>query len=209
MQKFILALSFACLMLSSSIATADKDGNQILRKCGTVMPSQQWMQDFQQRVQQYNQQHASAQNRENATYILPVIVHVIYWNAVENITTDQINSQLDVLNADYAGTGLNANTCPVAFQSLKSNTNISFCKAAKNPSGTTLTEAGIDRINAQTAGFTNPGANGWSDTYIDNVIKPATTWDASKYLNVWGTSIRRRNIGDTQHFRVDHPIEMV
>ena len=34
MQKFILALSFACLMLSSSIATADKDGNQILLNNG-------------------------------------------------------------------------------------------------------------------------------------------------------------------------------
>ena len=195
MQKFILALSFACLMLSSSIATADKDGNQILRKCGTVMPSQQWMQDFQQKVQQYNQQHASAQNRENATYVLPIIVHVIYWNAIENISTDQINSQLDILNADYAGTGLNANTCPAAFQSLKANTNISFCKAAKNPSGTTLAEAGIDRINAQTAGFTNPGATGWSDTYIDNVIKPATTWDASKYLNVWVLPLEDGTLG--------------
>jgi PKD repeat protein len=195
MQKFILVTAFFCLMISSSIAIADKDGNHIRRKCGTVMPSQQWMQDFQQKVQQYNQQHATAQNRENATYILPIIVHVIYWNAVENISSAQINSQIDILNADYAGTGLNANTCPAVFQSLKSNTNISFCKAAKNPGGTTLTEPGIERINAQTAGFNNPGVNGWSDTYIDNVIKPATTWDASKYLNVWVLHLEDGTLG--------------
>ncbi len=149
------------------------------------MPSEQWQQDFQQRVTQYVSQNSGTQNRINASYNLPVIVHVIYWDASQNISQAQVNSQIDVLNADYAGTGLNVNTCPAAFQSLVANTNISFCKAAKNPNGVTLAEPGIERINAQTAGFSNPGTAGWSSTYIDNTVKPATTWDASKYLNIW------------------------
>lgn len=185
MQKIISVIGAVCLLLSTTFAIENKDGDRISRKCGTVMPSEQWQQDFQQRVTQYVSQNSGTQNRINASYNLPVIVHVIYWDASQNISQAQVNSQIDVLNADYAGTGLNVNTCPAAFQSLVANTNISFCKAAKNPNGVTLAEPGIERINAQTAGFSNPGTAGWSSTYIDNTVKPATTWDASKYLNIW------------------------
>ena len=53
----------------------------------------------------------------------------------------------------------------------------------KNPSGVTLTEPGIDRVNAQTKGFSNPAnSTGYGKTYIDNTIKPATIWDPTKYM---------------------------
>ena len=58
--------------------------------------------------------------------------------------------------------------------------------AQKNPSGVTLTEPGIDRVNAQTKGFSNPAnTTGYGKTYIDNTIKPATIWDPTKYMNIW------------------------
>ncbi len=184
MRKIILVLSALCLLLTTTLAS-NKEG-PIRRTCGTPIPSLQWKQDIQQKVQQYkSQQQNNTNNRIDASYTLPVIVHVIYWDAVQNISQAQVNSQIDVLNEDYAGTGLNVNTCPAAFQPLVSNTNMSFCKAAKNPGGTTLAEPGIDRINAQTAGFTNPGTTGWTEAYMDATVKPATTWNASKYINIW------------------------
>ena len=114
---------------------------------------------------------------------------------MENISANQVNSQIDILNADYAGTGYNVGTCPAPFQSLIANTNMSFCKAAKNPSGVTLLEPGIDRVDAQLAGFTNPGAAGWSDIYIDATIKHATTWDATKYINIWVLPLESGTLG--------------
>ena len=182
---FILSILFFSINL---LIAENKNGTPsiVRRTCGTERPSEQWSQDFQQKVVQFVAQHQNnSQNRINAVYNLPVIVHVVYWNAAENISQAQVYSQFDVLNADYAGTGLNANTCPAPFLPLLSNTNISFCKAAKNPNGVTLLEPGIDRVNAQTLGFTDPGTTGWSKSYITNTIKSATTWDANKYMNIW------------------------
>lgn len=184
MIKYCFSVLFFVLCINISKASKNNE-TQMRRTCGTVMPSEQWKQEFRQKVSDFKTQQNNSQNRINANYTLPIIVHVVYWNANENISAAQINAQLDVLNADYAGTGFNVSNCPTAFQSLISNTNISFCPASKRPNGTTLPEVGIDRVNAVSAGFTNPGTSGWSRSYIDNTIKPATTWDATKYLNVW------------------------
>jgi hypothetical protein len=49
-----------------------------------------------------------------------------------------------------------------------------------------LAEPGIERINAQTRGWGNPGTTtGWSRDFIDNTIKRTTIWDPNYYLNVW------------------------
>ncbi|MBK7408868.1 MAG: hypothetical protein IPJ40_12910 [Saprospirales bacterium] len=43
---------------------------------------------------------------------IPVVVHVVYQNGVQNISQEQIESQLDVLNADYRATNSNLNIVP-------------------------------------------------------------------------------------------------
>jgi PKD repeat protein len=185
MKKILTILAFAFLFYSN--LDAKQPSTAPKRRCGSDAPSVESEIRFQEKIQQFLAQQNSG-NRLLANYTIPVVVHVVYWNAAENISAAQVNSQLDILNADYAGTGLNVNTCPAAFQSLISNTNITFCKAAIKPNGTAMSEVGIDRINAQTAGFTNPGTgagSGWVKSYIDGTIKPATIWDPTKYMNVW------------------------
>ncbi|MFN8283546.1 MAG: PKD domain-containing protein [Chitinophagales bacterium] len=179
---FILALLF-----HFNIDAKNQPTNTPKVRCSSDAPSIESEVEFQQKIQEFLAQQ-NAGNRLTANYTIPVIVHVIYWNAVENISDAQVNSQIDILNADYAGTGYNVNTCPAAFQPLISNTNISFCKAVKKPNGTQLSVAGVERINAQTAGFTNPGTgsgSGWTKSYIDGTVKPATIWDPTKYMNIW------------------------
>ena len=38
------------------------------------------------------------------TYFIPVVVHVVYNTVAQNISMAQIQSQIDVLNEDFAGT---------------------------------------------------------------------------------------------------------
>ncbi|MEZ5026488.1 MAG: M43 family zinc metalloprotease [Chitinophagales bacterium] len=169
-------------------------GEPVLKRtCATKIPTLEWKQDFRNKKQQYLL-HAATQ-RTTASYQLPVIVHVIYWANDQNISAAQVNSQIDVLNNDYAGTGLNVGNCPAVFQPLIANTQISFCPATVDPSGNVLAEPGIERINAQTSGFSNPGTAGWSDTYIDNNVKPATHWDPEKYLNIWVLPLEDGTLG--------------
>ncbi len=176
------------LLISFSIEAKQQPTNTRKQRCGSDAPSVESEIEFQQKIQQFLAEQSTGNRQELANYTIPIVVHVVYYNAVENISDAQVNSQIDILNADYAGTGLNVNICPTAFQPLISNTNISFCKATKKPDGSTMAVAGIDRINAVTAGFSNPGVGsnpGWSKSYIDGTVKPATIWDPTKYMNVW------------------------
>ncbi|HNF49180.1 MAG TPA: PKD domain-containing protein, partial [Chitinophagales bacterium] len=156
-----------------------------IQRCITKMPGEEWENAFQQQIQQFQAAHSNPASRISVAYTIPVIVHVVYYTSAQNIPQSQVQSQINTLNADYAGTGLNVGNCPAVFQSLVANTNITFCLAAKDPNGVTLLEPGIDRVNAVTKGFTNPGTSGWTDTYIDANIKPNTIWDPTKYLNIW------------------------
>lgn len=154
-------------------------------RCGTAEPGTDWDAWFNQRVVDFQQNHST---RSVTNYTIPVIVHVISAGEAvgsgKNISTAQINSQIDVLNADYAGTGYNVGNLPGAFSGLVANTGIQFCMALKDPNGATLAEPGIDRITDVDKGFTSSNT-GYSQTYINATIKPNTIWDPAKYLNIW------------------------
>jgi len=52
--------------------------------------------------------------------VIPVVVNVLYRTAAENVATAQIQSQIDVLNADFATTNSDYNSTPSFFQSVRS-----------------------------------------------------------------------------------------
>ncbi|MFC4262400.1 zinc metalloprotease [Ferruginibacter yonginensis] len=55
----------------------------------------------------------------NGIIEIPVVVNVLYRTAAENISLAQIQSQIDVLNADYSGTNPDAANVPTIFQGVK------------------------------------------------------------------------------------------
>src|SRR3954469_211448 len=57
---------------------------------------------------------------------IPVVVHVVYKTARQNISNAQIKSQIDVLNADFRKLNADASALPAVFQPLHSDTNIQF-----------------------------------------------------------------------------------
>lgn len=115
-------------------------------------------------------------------YTIPVIVHIIHnGDAVgsnENISQAQVYSQIEVLNRDFRRLNPDTANAPAAFQAVAADVGIEFCLAQVDPNGNILTEAGINRVNA--------GRATWSDTDdIDNDLKPATVWDPNRYFNIW------------------------
>ena len=122
------------------------------------------------------------QNLVVKPYIVPLVFHVLFDGEAEgvgsNISQAFIQQQVLQLNKDYA----NLSNSPY---SIAAATGIQFVLAQKNPSGSILTEAGIDRINRSSKGWTAPGAKGWSRDYITDTIKPQSIWNPEKYVNVW------------------------
>ncbi|MFN8277349.1 MAG: M43 family zinc metalloprotease [Chitinophagales bacterium] len=133
------------------------------------------MQEIETFTQNYLANHPAENNR--AVVTIPVVVHVVYNTATQNISDAQIQSQIAVLNADYAATNSDKSQTPSAFSSLIANTNIQFCLAQRTPAGAATT--GIVRKSTTSTSFID-----------DDKVKYAAqggddAWDATKYLNIW------------------------
>lgn len=174
------------------------------RQCGTPEPGAEWDAAFNQKVQEFVA-NLAANKTSMVPYTIPVIVHVIHTGQAvgvfPNLQQGQINSQITVLNQDFASNGLNVGNCPSTFTASKANTDLTFCLAQKNPTGGTLAEPGIDRINALTmsAPLTgtfsskDPANTAYNNMYkfqafIDGYIKANTIWDPTRYMNIWITN---------------------
>ncbi len=140
-----------------------------------------------------------------AVTTIPVIFHVIHDNDAVgsgvNLSATYINAQIDQLNNDFRrilGTS-GYNTNPVGADS-----EIEFCPATVDPSGSTLAEPGINRINRNTVGWTAPpygvccGTNCFDDSYIENTIKAQSQWNPDDYFNIWVMDINCGILGYAQ-----------
>ena len=116
--------------------------------------------------------------------IIPVVVHVVYNNATQNITDEQINSQIDALNRAFR----KRNTTEIAtnpsttYKGRTSDCLIEFRLAKRKPDGTATT--GITRRSTTTTAF-NDRTND-----VKLAANGVVPWDASKYLNIWVCKLR-------------------
>lgn len=123
--------------------------------------------------------NGNSQGRQSSTIVtIPVVFHVIYNTAAQNVSDSMILAQIDRLNKDYSGTNSDISSLPSVFNGIKAgNTGIQFCLAQRDPSGNSST--GIIRKHTT--------VTSWSD---DDAVKYTAqggddAWDRSRYLNVW------------------------
>jgi len=113
---------------------------------------------------------------EQSVYTLPIVFHVVYRTATENISTAQILSQLQILNEDFARLNADTINTPAGFRPAAANTGIQFCLATRDPQGNSTT--GIVR-------YSYPSGTNFTTSYVDGTIKPATIWNPEQYFNFW------------------------
>lgn len=134
-----------------------------------------------------NKNVALRDTSSNEIIFIPVVIHLLYKNAAENISDAQIKSQLDVLNKDFRMlNGDRANT-PQAFKGLAGDAKIQFCLARVDPQGRST--SGIDRKYTSQDLFT-------TDDEMKMVSKGgAASWDSKRYLNIWVCRLSSRSLG--------------
>lgn len=74
------------------------------------------IEDFTRRVQA----DPSSYRLVNGIIEIPVVVNVLYATAAQNVSAAQIQSQIDVLNADFTATNSDYNNTPSAFTGVRS-----------------------------------------------------------------------------------------
>lgn len=108
---------------------------------------------------------------------IPVVVHVVYNTAAQNISNVQILSQIAVLNQDFGRTNPDTTNTPAAFKPISANTNIQFCLAQRDPSNAPST--GIERRSTTITSFTTDDkVKFYSQGGLD-------IWDPTRFLNIW------------------------
>ncbi len=161
-----------------------KQSNAQYDRCGTVIYLKQLMEKDPQLesrlkvAEEMRQQRFDNSDRvmDSITIVIPVVFHVVYYKAAQNVTNERLLEQIDVLNNDYARLNQDAQSTPSGFQSIASSVKIQFCLAKRDPANKPTT--GIERRQTTVETFD-----------FDNVTSYATggldSWNNSKYLNVW------------------------
>ena len=146
--------------------------------CGTDEYNQQLLQNLsseeavQVQARHYKIFQKSSQNSKSGTvYTIPVVVHVIHDNCEGNISKEQIESGIEVLNEDFRRMNSDTNKTRSLFKPFASDVEIRFELANIDPSGN-CTE-GIVRVNSELA------------NNADNDVKALSFWSSSKYMNIW------------------------
>lgn len=123
----------------------------------------------------------------NEIITIPVVIHLLFNTAEQNISDDQIRSQLEVLNKDFRRLNADAANTPEAFRSVAADSRIMFCLAQVSPDG--KPSKGIIRKYTPKEFFQGDDAMKYSAAGGDDA------WDSKKYLNIWVCSLFGRSLG--------------
>lgn len=126
--------------------------------------------------------------KQGMNYVIPVVVHVLYSSAMENIPKEQILSQIKVLNEDFNHKNKDTTLTDLGFRNLTTGIGIDFRLATIDPEGKPTD--GINRISMSGSPF--------SEDFITEVIKPNTIWEVNQYLNIWVCNIEKGVLGFSQ-----------
>jgi Pregnancy-associated plasma protein-A len=107
---------------------------------------------------------------------IPVVVHVVYNNSRQNISDEQIFSQLRILDQDFTRNNPDTVNTLMVFRPIAGNANIDFFLPTKDELGNPTN--GISRTYTTHGPFANDDIH-FNDTGGKNA------WPTNKYLNIW------------------------
>lgn len=114
---------------------------------------------------------------DTAVIRIPVVVHVLYNNAQQNISDAQIKSGIEALNRDFRRRNADSVNTPSPFKNVAADVQIEFYLAASDPLGWKTT--GIVRRQTSRLGWTA------EDKMKKSLQGGDDAWDSKSYLNIW------------------------
>ena len=180
----LAAMAFVlCFLFTPSTASSQNAGGwcwtmEYLEHLKKLDPSLDAKMREQENVLQESLRDAAARGHSMAktaqTIVIPVVVHVVYNTAAQNIPDQRVFDQIAITNRDYAG--LNPHSMWSFPHSLKANTDVQFCLAQKKPDGSATN--GIERRYTAKTMFTG-------DSVKYTSLEGLDAWDPTLYMNIW------------------------
>lgn len=121
---------------------------------------------------------------------IPVVVHIVWNTPEQNISDDQIQSQIKVLNRDFRTKNSDVSQVPAPWKDLVTDPLIEFHLATQDPNGRPTN--GITRTKTNVSSFS-------TDNSVKSKAKGgADPWPNDTYLNLWVCQISGGILGYAQ-----------
>jgi len=185
MLKYIFFLLFSCAMqLSAQVHCSAEYENNLEKQID--LDFAQGLDDLDRLSEEFDQLMLSSRDGFKEVTI-PVVVHVVYRDEENNISLDQIKSQIEVLNRDFNAENEDIEKIPEVFRSLATSARIRFQLADKDPFG--------NFTNGVTRTFTTVENIGTENLYHQSNRGGKDPWPQVHYMNVWVCELEGNTLG--------------
>jgi len=129
MKKIIL--NTIMFMLCTSVYGQRTCGSELnLTQIQQTDPARyQRIMDLENQIQEYLRKSPKQRSDPQTIIYIPVVVHIVYNTIAQNISDEQVYSQIQVLNEDYLRLNADRTQTPSAFASVAGDANIQFVLA--------------------------------------------------------------------------------
>jgi hypothetical protein len=118
---------------------------------------------------------------------IPVVVHIVWRNEVQNLSNEQIYAQLDALNRDFRKQNNEISNIPSIFKDLASDIEIEFCLVTETSDGQPFQGMTRTKTNIENIGQTN--------SIFSSINGGQDPWDTKHYLNIWVCEMDKKKLG--------------
>jgi PKD repeat protein len=148
---------------------------QTVERCGTHLVQEELYKkhpELKAEKEEFNRYAAEfTDDGSRAVKIIPIVFHIIHTYGSENISREQVEDAVRIINEDYQLLNEDQTEVVSAFAGIKGNTQFEFRLARKDPNGNCT-----DGITRTVSDLTFNGN--------DNV-KQLISWPRNRYLNIW------------------------
>ncbi len=186
MKKQLHSIMLAGLTLLAVQTVSAREGEKKDRGCGSMEykameeKANPALKSIREQLE-IEMQHYMKNNPAMSTQALitmPIVFHVVYNGAAENVSDNCIAQTLIALNKDFRKQNADfATKCPAVFQPMAADCEMQFCMATKDPTG--AASNGITRTSTTVASFSTNNAVKYTAQGGKDV------WDRNKFVNLW------------------------
>ena len=113
---------------------------------------------------------------------IPVVVHIVWKDPIDNLSASQISSQIERINLDYRAQNEDIDLVPAQFETDVADMEIQFCLAERDPNN--LPTNGIVRVRTTIDDIGTASTQG-KRRICYSELGGSDAWDPNHYLNIW------------------------
>lgn len=141
-------------------------------------------------IESYNKAYGRLAGRvggRQGIAVIPVVVHILYNNPVDNISDEQVLSQMAALNRDFRKLNADVANVPAVWQNLAVDSAIEFQLAVRDPNGNATTGITRTAVNAEVlvTDLENGSQSAMGEPLKFTESGGQSAWNRDKYLNIW------------------------